>query len=75
MDCVQGCLYTVSLSLQTINSHICNGLLSTEPGKQIGTKLFFQMNPASICGEHDGGIRVRRYADEPSPSRVRIRTT
>ncbi|GFX47343.1 HTH_Tnp_Tc3_2 domain-containing protein [Trichonephila clavipes] len=35
---------------QTIDGCICNGLMSTEPGKLIGTKLSFQMNHASICG-------------------------
>ncbi|GFV35166.1 transposable element Tcb2 transposase [Trichonephila clavipes] len=29
---------------------VCNGLMNTEPGKLIGTKLSFQMNHASICG-------------------------
>ncbi|GFX37715.1 HTH_Tnp_Tc3_2 domain-containing protein [Trichonephila clavipes] len=43
-------LYTGSLSRQTINGCICNWLMSTEPGKLIGTKLSFQMNHASICG-------------------------
>ncbi|GFW06012.1 uncharacterized protein TNCV_4478061 [Trichonephila clavipes] len=48
--CVQGCLYTGTPSRQTIDDCICNGLLSAEPGKLIGNKLFFQMNHASICG-------------------------
>ncbi|GFX53459.1 uncharacterized protein TNCV_4652491 [Trichonephila clavipes] len=47
---VQGCLYTGSLSRQTIDGCVCNGLMSTEPGKLIGTKLSFQMNHASVCG-------------------------
>ncbi|GFX37248.1 HTH_Tnp_Tc3_2 domain-containing protein [Trichonephila clavipes] len=29
---------------------VCNGIMSTEPGKLIDTKLSFQMNHASICG-------------------------
>ncbi|GFV22876.1 uncharacterized protein TNCV_3709161 [Trichonephila clavipes] len=37
-------------SWQTIDGLICNRQMSTEPGKLIGTKLAFQMNPASICG-------------------------
>ncbi|GFW56461.1 transposable element Tcb2 transposase [Trichonephila clavipes] len=37
-------------SRQTINDCVCNGLMSTKPGKLIGTKLSFQMNSASICG-------------------------
>ncbi|GFV19457.1 tyrosine-protein kinase Shark [Trichonephila clavipes] len=37
-------------SRQTIDGSICNGLMSTEPGQLIGTKLSFQMNHASICG-------------------------
>ncbi|GFW35680.1 transposable element Tcb2 transposase [Trichonephila clavipes] len=45
-----GCTATGSPSRQTINGCFCNGLMSTEPGKLIGTKLSFQMNPASICG-------------------------
>ncbi|GFX29849.1 uncharacterized protein TNCV_4749781 [Trichonephila clavipes] len=28
---------------------VCNGLMSTEPGKLIDTKLSFQMNHTSIC--------------------------
>ncbi|GFV99610.1 transposable element Tcb2 transposase [Trichonephila clavipes] len=47
---VQGCLYTESPSRQTIHGCVCNGLKSTESNKLIGTKLFFRMNPASICG-------------------------
>ncbi|GFS97945.1 uncharacterized protein TNCV_2018831 [Trichonephila clavipes] len=43
------CLYTGSPSLQTIDGCVCNGLMSTEPGKLISTKLSFQMNYASIC--------------------------
>ncbi|GFS94061.1 transposable element Tcb2 transposase [Trichonephila clavipes] len=50
MDCVQGCLYTGPPSRQTIDGCVCNGLMSTEPGKLIGTKMSFQMNRASICG-------------------------
>ncbi|GFU42750.1 transposable element Tc1 transposase [Trichonephila clavipes] len=49
-------------SRQTIDGCVCNRLMSTEPCKQIGTKLSFQMNPASVCGDHNGRIRVRRYA-------------
>ncbi|PRD26889.1 UNVERIFIED_CONTAM: Transposable element Tcb2 transposase [Trichonephila clavipes] len=37
-------------SRQTIDGCVCNGLMSTELGKLIGTKLSFQMNQASICG-------------------------
>ncbi|GFS76420.1 HTH_Tnp_Tc3_2 domain-containing protein [Trichonephila clavipes] len=37
-------------SRQTIDGCVCNRLMSTEPGKLIGTKLSFQMNHASICG-------------------------
>ncbi|GFY06215.1 transposable element Tc1 transposase [Trichonephila clavipes] len=54
MDCVQGWLYTGSPTWETIGVCVCNGLLSTEPGKLIGTKLW----------DHNGCIRVRRYADE-----------
>ncbi|GFU99136.1 uncharacterized protein TNCV_1228501 [Trichonephila clavipes] len=39
-----------SLSRQTIDGCVCNGLMSPEPGKLIGTKLSFQINHASICG-------------------------
>ena len=34
---------------QNIDSCICNGLRSTEPGKLYGTNLSFQMNHTSIC--------------------------
>ncbi|GFX87173.1 uncharacterized protein TNCV_2059441 [Trichonephila clavipes] len=50
VDCVQECLYTGSPSRQTIDGCVSSGLMSTEPGKLIGTKLSFQMNHASICG-------------------------
>ncbi|GFW28384.1 hypothetical protein TNCV_4640491 [Trichonephila clavipes] len=50
MDCVKGCLYTGSPSRQTIDGCACNGFMSTEPGKLISTKLFFQMNHASVWG-------------------------
>ncbi|PRD27403.1 UNVERIFIED_CONTAM: hypothetical protein NCL1_35464 [Trichonephila clavipes] len=39
-----------SPSRNTIDGCVCNGLMSTEPGKLIVTKLSFQMNHASICG-------------------------
>ncbi|GFV83969.1 uncharacterized protein TNCV_1479711 [Trichonephila clavipes] len=39
-----------SPSRQTIDGCVCNGLMSTEPGKLIDIKLSFQMNHASICG-------------------------
>ncbi|GFW39801.1 uncharacterized protein TNCV_2419671 [Trichonephila clavipes] len=64
MDCVQGCLYTGCPSWQNIDGYVCNGLMSKEPGKLIGTKLSFQMNHDSVCGTMDGRIRVRRYAGE-----------
>ncbi|GFW11569.1 uncharacterized protein TNCV_3810881 [Trichonephila clavipes] len=38
--------------------------MSTELGKLIGIKLSFQMNHASICGNHDGRISVRCSAGE-----------
>ncbi|GFU65805.1 uncharacterized protein TNCV_5059391 [Trichonephila clavipes] len=50
VDCVQGCHYTVFPSRQIIDGCFCNGLVSTEQGKLISTKLSFQMNRASICG-------------------------
>ncbi|GFV85547.1 uncharacterized protein TNCV_3773711 [Trichonephila clavipes] len=43
------CLYTESSSRQTIDGYVCNGLMSTEPGKQIGPKLSLHMKHASIC--------------------------
>ncbi|GFV82995.1 uncharacterized protein TNCV_1180091 [Trichonephila clavipes] len=45
-----GCIYTGSPSRQTIDGCVFSGLMSTEPDKQIGTKLSFEMNHASICG-------------------------
>ncbi|GFT28504.1 HTH_Tnp_Tc3_2 domain-containing protein [Trichonephila clavipes] len=42
--------FTGSLSRKTIDGYVCNGLMSTEPGKLIGTRLSFQKNHASICG-------------------------
>ncbi|GFW54704.1 HTH_Tnp_Tc3_2 domain-containing protein [Trichonephila clavipes] len=41
---------TGSSSRQTIDGCVCNGLISTEPGNLIGTKLAFQINHASFCG-------------------------
>ncbi|GFU94404.1 transposable element Tcb2 transposase [Trichonephila clavipes] len=35
-------------SRQTIDNCVCNGLMITEPGKLIGTKLSFQKNYASV---------------------------
>ena len=49
MDFAQGCLYKGFPSRQTIKDCVSNGLMSTELGKLIGTKLFFPMNHASIC--------------------------
>ncbi|GFX71941.1 HTH_Tnp_Tc3_2 domain-containing protein [Trichonephila clavipes] len=43
---------------------VCNGLMSTEPGKLIGTKLSFQMKSCFNMWGHDGRIRVRSYASE-----------
>ncbi|GFS76623.1 transposable element Tcb2 transposase [Trichonephila clavipes] len=59
VDCGQGCPYTGSPSRQTIDGCVFNGLMSTDPGKLIGTKLSFQRNHASIW-DHDGRIHVRR---------------
>ncbi|GFX12221.1 uncharacterized protein TNCV_1103391 [Trichonephila clavipes] len=57
MNCVQGCLYTGSPFRQTIDGCVCNGLMSTEPGKLIGTKLFFKMVYALICVRRSAGER------------------
>ncbi|GFY14409.1 hypothetical protein TNCV_1021741 [Trichonephila clavipes] len=35
---------------QTIDGCVCNGLMSTEPGKLIGTMLSFQRYHTSVCG-------------------------
>ncbi|GFU15801.1 transposable element Tcb2 transposase [Trichonephila clavipes] len=48
VHCVQGCLYIGFPSRQTIDDCVCNKLMSTGPGKLIGTNLSFQMNHASI---------------------------
>ncbi|GFX38299.1 transposable element Tcb2 transposase [Trichonephila clavipes] len=48
--------------MQIIDGCICNGLMSTVPGKLIGTKLSFQMNHASVSWDHDDRNCVRRYA-------------
>ncbi|GFV11892.1 HTH_Tnp_Tc3_2 domain-containing protein [Trichonephila clavipes] len=37
-------------SRQTIDCCVCNGLMSTELGKLIGTKMSLQINHASVCG-------------------------
>ncbi|GFY14433.1 transposable element Tcb2 transposase [Trichonephila clavipes] len=42
-------LYSIS-SRQIIDGYVCNGFMSTETGKPIGTKLSFPMIHASICG-------------------------
>ncbi|GFX87223.1 transposable element Tcb2 transposase [Trichonephila clavipes] len=47
-----------SSSRQTIEGCICNGLMTTEPDKLIGTKLSFQMNHASICGTMMAGFAL-----------------
>ncbi|GFW90254.1 transposable element Tcb2 transposase [Trichonephila clavipes] len=41
----RGLRVRVTLSRQTIDGCVCNGLMNTE----LGTKLSFQMNHASIC--------------------------
>ena len=48
VDCLLRCLYTGSPSRQNIDCCVCNGLMSIEPDKLIGTKLPFQMYHASI---------------------------
>ena len=50
LNCVQGYFYRESLSQQTINGCIWNGLMSTEPDKLIVIKFSFEMNDASVCG-------------------------
>ncbi|GFY35728.1 uncharacterized protein TNCV_4841041 [Trichonephila clavipes] len=63
MDCVRGCLYTGSPSRQTIDGCVYNGLMSTEPGKLIDIKLSSDESRFNLW-DHDGRIRVRRYAGE-----------
>ena len=50
MDCLQRYLYTESISRLTIDGCVFNGLMTTKPGKLIGTKFSFHMNHASVCG-------------------------
>ncbi|GFX70626.1 hypothetical protein TNCV_876001 [Trichonephila clavipes] len=52
-----------SSSRQTIDGFVCNGLISLEPGKLIGTKLSSNESRFNLWG-HDDRIRVRRYAEE-----------
>ncbi|GFS96691.1 uncharacterized protein TNCV_4754041 [Trichonephila clavipes] len=47
--CARVSLYRLP-SRQTIDGCVCNGLMSTESGKLMGTKLSFQMNHAAIWG-------------------------
>ncbi|GFV55804.1 HTH_Tnp_Tc3_2 domain-containing protein [Trichonephila clavipes] len=42
-------LYKIPLT-ETTDGSVCNGFMSTAPGKLICTKLFFLMNHASVCG-------------------------
>ncbi|PRD36434.1 UNVERIFIED_CONTAM: hypothetical protein NCL1_08731 [Trichonephila clavipes] len=62
---MQRCLYTGSPLRKTIDGCVRSGLMSTEPGKLIGTKLgFFSDESRFNLWDHDGRIRVRRYTGE-----------
>ncbi|GFV86167.1 transposable element Tc1 transposase [Trichonephila clavipes] len=63
VDCTQRCLYTGSPSRQTIDGCICNGLMSTEPHKLIDQVVLSDESRFNLW-DHDGHIRVRRYASE-----------
>ncbi|GFY28720.1 transposable element Tcb2 transposase [Trichonephila clavipes] len=56
------CLYTESPSRQTIDGYVCNGFMSTEPGKLIGTNEVLSDKSRFNRRDHDGHIRVRIYA-------------
>ncbi|GFX20798.1 transposable element Tc1 transposase [Trichonephila clavipes] len=56
---MKGCLYTGSSSQQIIDVCVCNGLMSTKPGKLIGTK-FLDESRFNLW-DHDVHIR---YAGE-----------
>ncbi|GFS78903.1 transposable element Tcb1 transposase [Trichonephila clavipes] len=55
-------LHGGSSSRQTIDICIEYGLMSIEPGKLIGTKLFFSYESRFHLWDHDGRIHVRCYA-------------
>ncbi|GFW70325.1 HTH_Tnp_Tc3_2 domain-containing protein [Trichonephila clavipes] len=69
------CLYTGSSFRLTIDGCVCNGLMSTEPGKLIGTKLSFQMNHASICRTVMATFVLDAMPMNAAFHRVRYRTT
>ncbi|GFU72656.1 transposable element Tc1 transposase [Trichonephila clavipes] len=50
-------------SRQTIDDCVCNWLMSTQPGKLIGNKCFLDESRFKLWN-HDGRIRVIRYAGE-----------
>ncbi|GFV14635.1 transposable element Tc1 transposase [Trichonephila clavipes] len=54
---------TGSPSRQSIDGCVCNGLMSTEPGKMIGTKLSSDESRFNLW-DHDDRICVRCYAGE-----------
>ncbi|GFV98713.1 transposable element Tc1 transposase [Trichonephila clavipes] len=60
--------YTGSLSRQTIDGCVCNGLMSTESGKLIGTKLSFQgvisYHGRSYLLRIEGNLNSNRYIHE-----------
>ena len=56
--------YTGYPSPRTIDGCFCNGLMSIEPGKLIGTKLSYLMNHASFLWNHDGRFPVRHYGGQ-----------
>ncbi|GFS95235.1 putative DD41D transposase [Trichonephila clavipes] len=58
-----------------INGCVCNELMSTEPGKVIGTKLSFQMNHTSICGTMMAAFVLDAMPVNAAFQRVRYRTT
>ena len=61
VDCMQRCLYTGSPSWQIIDGCMCNGLMSTELSKLIGT---FSNEWCFSLWDHDDRIHVWCYSNQ-----------
>ena len=61
--CVQGCLFTASPSLQTINGCVCNGLVRPSYLYRCH-QVIFSDNSLSSLWDHDARFRVRRYVGQ-----------
>ncbi|GFT15006.1 transposable element Tcb2 transposase [Trichonephila clavipes] len=64
VDCLQGFLYTGTLSQQTIDSYVRNGFNEPKAFQADWHQVVFSDESRFKLCDHDGRIRVRRYAGE-----------